>query len=266
MDFTAQAYRNPELEVVVLPTIDGFVFEVLKGVPPFEVFFLGKEPIVKTSDGVFKWTTDRTFGLRDLFFTVRDAEGNIVSVEPGVRPLDFYERGFLLEIQRREFLVLKTRGGFVAKLYKKRRRSVDGECPECSLEEKYVGAEDSWCPFCFGTGIAGGYYPPLEVLVNYYDRTDVRGTEAAPLRITNESFWSVGVPVVEKDDLLFVPAQGKLFRIMGAKYYEYKGTPVKQLFEGSELEPGHPLYLLTRQLSVVVRDAAAVGSDSISAG
>jgi len=252
------------VKAVVLPTSSGFYFEVQSGTPPFTFLYLGKDVIGKTEYPYFTWTVDRSFNFRDAYFKVVDGDGSETYLDVGLKYLTHFEHGMLMEILRREALVLRTRGGFKAKLYKKKKPFAAEPCPECSGDEKYLRGEQSTCPVCFGTGLNGGFYPPFEVYTNYYNRQDARIDALEPIRITNYTLVLLNFPLVEKDDLLFIPALGKMLRITEVGYFEYKGYPVKQIISALEVEAGHPVYKISEYVPLVIQESVGSPEDSLS--
>ena len=145
-------------------------------------------------------------------------------------------------------------------------------CPNCRTGlDKYVpigsdvGSEVTDCEYCYGIGLKGGYYPPIDVYMNYLSRQEIRADLLEPVRISNYLFYMLNYPLLEKEDLVWVETLGKMFRVTQVQYYTYKGIPIKQLFNVSEIGQGHPVYKLSRQYTVVITEQSTfTATDSSS--
>jgi len=249
------------MKLIVIPTLEGFLIDVKDATPPIEIFFQDSQLVYKGTNPVFLHRYDKAYNTVDVYYKVKDANGEEVRAVPGVVQLDRYEVGFLREILKREELILKKKGGFSAKVFKRKRQNMEEPCPNCRTGlDKYVpigdgvGSEITNCEYCYGVGLKGGYYPPITVYVNFFSSQEVRADLLEPIRISNYLFYTLNYPLLEKEDLIWVEALGKMFRVTQVQVHTYKGIPIKQMLYASEIEQGHPAYKLSRQYTVVITE------------
>lgn len=104
----------------------------------------------------------------DLFYKVRLTNPHGVSWESTVTHINSnwgrYDWTIAREIVRKEHMLLVKRTGEAGWLL--RRRKFGALCPVC-VDVDTQRPSDPYCPTCFGTGIDGGYYTPLEMHVSW---------------------------------------------------------------------------------------------------
>ena len=260
------------MEVAVIPTLEGFLIDVKDATVPIEIFFQDVQLVYRGTNPIFLHQYDKAFNTVDVYYTVKDSSGKEIRAVPGVAQLDRYEIGFIQEILRRESLILRRKGGFKTKVFKRKRPNMEEPCPKCRTGlDKYIptdsdiGSEITDCEYCYGVGLKGGYYPPITVYVNNISSQEVRADLLEPIRINNYLFYTLNYPLLEKEDLIWVETLGKMFRVTQVQRFTYKGIPIKQIFYASEIEQGHPTYRLSRQYTVITTEATKITvSDTLS--
>jgi len=258
------------MNVKVQPTLSGFLIEIDGGTPPYEIYYLDSVLIYKGNTPFFHYNFDLSYNTDDAFFVVKDSTGEKVVGFPSITVLDKYERGFVREILRREYLVLRKKGGFEIKVFKRKKPGITEPCPKCrtGLNDLVplisdIGSELTICSYCFGTGLAGGYYPPLKCYANYFSFMTNRVDALEPVRSNPVSLYTLNYPSIEVGDLIWIDALGKMVRVEQTQLITYKGVELKQIIQGKVLMEGHPAYRLSKELPVVIVDRDLTVSDKV---
>jgi hypothetical protein len=118
------------------------------------------------------------------------------------------------EILRKESLLLHRKAGTRGYLLK--RRTWGDPCPRC-LDPSTGAVKDAGCPVCYGTGVVGGYYPPLEywVLMNPTQRMKKLNADAGLITSVIETVRGLAWPSPEGNDVWVQAGPNKRFRIAG---------------------------------------------------
>lgn len=255
------------MEATVIPVLEGFQITISNGTPPFDVYYQDRHLIAKTTSPIILHRFDKGYNYADLYYTIIDANGNQIRVSIGETNLDRYEIGMIREILKREFLVLKKKGGFEGRVFKRKKKGMAKPCPNCRTGLKAedildqfipvssdVGSEFTTCEYCYGVGLEGGYYPPIRMLLNYFNIETVRLDGIDPIRFANLSFYGLNYPLLEKDDLIWIESFGAMFRVATVNPVTYKGIPIKQVMVLQEIEGNHPAVKLGRQIPLVITE------------
>jgi len=259
------------MNVTVVPTLKGFGITIEGGSPPYEIYAWGSILVYKGSNPFFHYDYDLPYNIDDFFILVRDSQGQEVKASPGNPTLDRYELGFIREILRRESLVLRKKGGFEAKVFIRRKPEISEPCPHCrgGLDNLVklindIRSELTSCEYCFGTGLAGGYYPPITTYINYFGIQTQRVDSLEPIRVDPVVVYTLNYPLIEREDLIWSETLGRMLRISQSQTITYKGIPIKQILQTFILPEGHPAYRLAREIPVVIVDKGVGLRDNLS--
>lgn len=124
-------------------------------------------------------------------------------------------------------------------------------------DPNYSQHTDLRCPDCFGTGIAGGYYPKLRIRVRYGN---------APLHIFkfqeqgiefqhNFNSHTIWHPRLKERDFLVRIRTGERFTIKEPGYSSQRGIPIHQSFNAIAEAANSPIYGVTDEKIEAALDA-----------
>lgn len=156
-----------------------FIFEVLVGSNPsagFSKIGETRVPYFLDSDGPSR----RHNRLDEVYYAIRsiDSKNSINFSAPQRVGSNWTKQDWILarQIAREENVRLrKTIAGVRGWLLK--RKSFGDPCPDC-LEPSTGEVTNPNCESCFGTGIDGGYYPPIEMWVELTPEKIIRKLES----------------------------------------------------------------------------------------
>jgi len=241
------------MEVSVLPYSKGLQIVIEKeGTEPYTLY-INKEPVASFEGKIFLFPFPVSKGLQGVTIEVEDDTGQRVQAFPGKFSLQPYEIGFLQTILQKQENVIRQHGGFIVRVYKRRR---NGEpCPRClkkagpeplfdELKTSQAMQVDPNCPVCLGTGYKGGYYKPIETWANYYQPQRVIADTFDTIRFEETTLVLTNYPLLERDDVVVIPTLGKPFRVSQVQTSEYKGVVVNQIARLQSAEAGSILFRL----------------------
>ena len=164
LDFNNNKYISWKLRPSFVKCGGYFVVEVAGPAQTFER--INKSPIDET---FFVYEQLNTITpLRDTYYRVgyvdqlKDKTYYSDPVREGVGNLSKRDLHYIKTILHRMCLTLERYSGVKGVLLHKR---TSGElCPECT-DTSVIAQEVAYCPFCEGTGFKGGYYPPIDLVL-----------------------------------------------------------------------------------------------------
>ena len=174
-------------------------------------------------------TTDtklRRAGLSDVFYRVVFNDGS-VRTSLLVAGLSSKDRRVIQEIVRKEHIAIRQ-GGIAGFLLPRRDTGEKCSCTAGTQFEKKLHA--SYCTRCYGTGIVGGYYAPVQFSWKLLPPTlpkrkesDATGNHYGVLTVARAP---ISIPLI-KGDVLVNRATGQRFYVESLdSVLQYKGVPV----------------------------------------
>lgn len=152
------------------------------------------------------------------------------------------------EINRKECVRLQKVGVPLA-IFKKRHWGV--ECTYCRDKATEMRTKE-WCLKCFGTGILGGFYPPIDTYgeivpqgrVSDIDEQGFGGKDEhrAQIRLMN-------YPIINRDDVVVEKETNIRWNTWYRNFVEWRRVPVIQQAELSEIPPSSIRYRLSYDLT-----------------
>jgi len=149
------------------------------------------------------------------------------------------------EMVRREALEIDRYNGRIGLLF---RRIVYGTACSICIDETLGETSSNECTSCFGTGLAGGYYPSVALKVDW---------SSAPSNVVNTTLTQNGPSEVSVCEAVFPPypevkfkdvfadlATGQRLEIKTSVKDEYHGGTIRQIVTMSLLSPSDPAYQL----------------------
>jgi len=241
------------LQASALPYPKGLQIVIEKeGTEPYKVL-VNKEVVATFEGKIFLLPFPISKGLQGVTIEIEDDSGQRTQVFPGKFSLQPYEIGFIQTILQKQENVIRQHGGFLVRVFKRRR---NGEpCPRClksvgheplfeELKTEQALQVDPNCTVCFGTGYKGGYYKPIETWANYYQPQQVQADVFDTIRFEQTMLVLGNYPLLERDDVIVAPTLGRVFRVSSVQGSEYKGVVVNQLVQAQSVEAGSVLYKL----------------------
>lgn len=150
---------------------------------------------------------------------------------------------YFLEIRNRYKWLLEM-GGERVLLYK--RKWTGKRCPNWdNVYKKDGNHEAEKPPICFGTGIVGGYFRPVEIAASMISG----GQESAVVevwgrrRIYIQRSWTLWEPLLNNGDLI-VRRNGQRLWVTNVYQRRWKHFVTRQDFETAEVERNSPVYEL----------------------
>jgi hypothetical protein len=216
--------------------IRGLVFFVDRGESPEEMHQLHTDAIPTSAKREF---VDYTANLLDLhkvyYYRVRAVE--IIAgaaVQTFTSPLFTWTGSLdlvgLYVVEEHLFLYRYTSAGTPCLIFQKRH---DGErCTNC-FDPVLKRVTSSSCTVCFGTGVTGGYYPPIDAWVGFEPDPKVvqvadwglRQANQTDLRFTNH-------PVLRVDDVLYEAQTHKFWNLTQVSSAEKNRATTLQFARG----------------------------------
>ena len=110
-------------------------------------------------------------------------------------------------------------------------------CTEDKQDPDFIGS--SRCPLCFGTGIVGGYYPPIEMFIRFplQPADDFKGTVRGLTLSQTYDGWTIIPPILREQDLIVRKIDGRRYTISGVQVTFFKGAATNQFFSLDLLSP-----------------------------
>lgn len=204
-------------------------------------------------DGVGDWTLVTTtvdqyvaidvnrwiYGVApQLHYQIRFSYGGTVYesiVKQTIGNLDVRDSNIVNEIIRKECLRLEKYAGQCGYLYKRRRWGV--ACPDC-LDYDTGEVKSAHCLTCFGTGITGGYFAPIEYWVAPAVPGVGRRTATQPegQGVIEDRTWAVraiNCPWLDTGDVWVDFDTDQRYVVQSVKEITYRSVPI--VFEPVEL-------------------------------
>jgi hypothetical protein len=154
------------------------------------------------------------------------------------RPYDPLVR-YLFEIRNRFRWLIQVTGERV--LYY-RRKYVGRLCPKYdTVRQNHPMIE--FCPYCYGTGIIGGYYRPIEIWVSIITSIPqrYRQFEQGFRDEFNVQGWTLWEPRLQNKDFI-VRKDGRRFWIVEIKETRWRSHVLHQNFTTELIEKNHSIY------------------------
>ncbi len=175
------------------------------------------EDVSTTTDQPWLYDNNPVFLQHDrsTFYRVILTDGNDVpyisqAVEAD-QSWNHYDWRLMRDIIRKETLVQRKKGGTKGWLLK--RRAWGQACSDC-VDPNTGQIKDAHCDKCYGTGVLGGYYEPLEywVIMNPTQRLK-RLTEEGVTTGVMETVRALAWPAPEQNDVWVQSNSNRRFRI-----------------------------------------------------
>lgn len=108
-----------------------------------------------------------------------------------------------------------------------RRRTSGETCPNCydKVEER---VKEHDCPLCFGTGRLGGYFPPIQVLIQFKPALRRNNVEGTIREIVYVDAAMGHFPLVSPRDVIYEIGNGKRYLVNQIATREHLRTVVMQ--------------------------------------
>lgn len=124
----------------------------------------------------------------------------------------------------------------------KRKRC--GQLCDCFDDVRRSSRADT-CTRCFGTNYVGGFFPPVKILVNYYNTSgeseafQASGTfrEKQPLQ-----FWTVNYPVIQENDMVIDTLTKDRYTVMNVQPSYKNGYLIRQVMQIAQIPKASILY------------------------
>jgi hypothetical protein len=138
-----------------------------------------------------------------------------------------------VEVTRREWLLLRKFVGVKSYLFKKKLNGA--RCSTCWNSDSMRVMNDK-CPECLGTSWSGGYWDPIETLIQYNVTPndiamDYRG-QVEPSQIQG---WTIDVPTINDFDIIYRHPDNRAYRVERVEPTELQTVTVRQIFALAEL-------------------------------
>lgn len=128
-----------------------------------------------------------------------------------------------------------------------RRKIYGTKCPEC-LDEILDSPVSSECAVCYGTGIEGGYYAPIQMRADWFAGTVPRVNNATvkdtpgPQQVQKANIKVFAFPDAKSEDI-WVDFGTRIFYLVEAVTPEqWNGSVITQTLSISKLPSHHPAY------------------------
>ncbi len=146
----------------------------------------------------------------------------------------------LWEIRNREKLILDI-GGEKVKLLKRKWEGT--RCSICWDEVRKTGEAD--CEACFGTGIEGGYYPAIDIVISLVNPAVkvIEIQDHGMRRTVAPRSWTLWEPQLQNKDLVFTK-QGEGLWILNVTPTLWRGLVLHQNFDTDTIEHSNVIYKL----------------------
>ena len=145
----------------------------------------------------------------------------------------------VLALQKRERFKL-AKDGIETLLFTRRRSGP--RCPRCVIPVQ--GATAPQCDICYGSGFAGGYYPPLPIYIAP-DTLKVEGTQLRQEYVSeasNANLWTSNWTLIDPEDVLIeLRPPNHIWYVTSVQRTQRRRKAVRQLLTVNEADPGGPL-------------------------
>lgn len=146
----------------------------------------------------------------------------------------------LWEIRNREKLILEI-GGEKVKLLK---RKWDGanKCVVCWDDVRKQGEND--CEACYGTGVTGGYYEPIEIWVSLVNPAigKIELFDHGMRTTIQPRSWTIYEPVLQNKDILISKQHEKRYWVNDVTTSLFRGLPLRQSMDLELIESTNVIY------------------------
>lgn len=130
------------------------------------------------------------------------------------------------EITRREWLLLRKFIGVKSFLF--RRKSGGQRCQTCWNSDSKRVMNDR-CPSCYGTSWQGGYWDPIETLLQYSATpNDAVSTYKGILEPNQIQAWTINVPIIHDFDVVVRYPDKRVYRVERVEPTELQTVTVRQ--------------------------------------
>ena len=138
-----------------------------------------------------------------------------------------------VEIQRREFTLLRKFTGVKSYLFK--RRTYGLRCHNCWDHKSETVTKDH-CTVCFGTSFAGGYFPPIPLFVQYEPTpSNVMKTYFGKFEPNQIGAWTISMPEIVSDDIIIRTGDWNVYKVGSVQSTELQATTVRQIVQLNQL-------------------------------
>lgn len=115
-------------------------------------------------------------------------------------------------------------------------------CPECYNPNRECADSDT-CKVCWGTGVKGGYYPPSEIYLNFYQAQGsslLYGVQDVAEEWSNLQAWTLNFPKVKVDDIIIYG--DKRFIVNSVTETHKNGWVIRQVLGLNEIPKTNIIY------------------------
>jgi len=134
--------------------------------------------------------------------------------------------------------------------------------PNLNLGEdtRYSGADR--CELCFGVGIVGGFYRPINLYIRYGNLPTRPYTYSAQGDILMHDFnsWTLWSPRLKDHDLLIRTKTGQRFEVSDIAESSWRGVITQQIMKLVELQPGDIRYKVSTDAISHAEEVAKLGN------
>lgn len=119
------------------------------------------------------------------------------------------------------------------------------KCTEGRDDSDFIGS--GRCPLCFGTGIIGGYYPPIELFIRFPAKpaNDFKGTLRGITLSQTYDAWTIVPPILREQDLIVRKIDGRRWNVRGVQVAFFRGAATLQYFSLDLLVPTNIKYIVS---------------------
>lgn len=103
------------------------------------------------------------------------------------------------------------------------------------------------CPLCFGTGITGGYYPPIEMYIRFPNKpaNDFKGTVRGLTLSQTYDAWTIVPPILREQDLIVRKIDGRRWITRDVQVSFFRGAATMQYFSLDLIMPTDIRYIVS---------------------
>ena len=104
-------------------------------------------------------------------------------------------------------------------------------CTEDTQDADFMGS--TRCPLCFSTGVVGGYYPPITMLVNFQAQPayDYKGSIRGMTVDQTYDAWTTVPPFIREEDMMVRRIDGKRWLVSQVNSPMFRGSNNAQYFK-----------------------------------
>lgn len=229
---------SPTYQVYMAPTESG-PWTAQLNAPTADSFALGLGTVLFNQQALFWFKVE-----------VRNG-GTVVATSPPVDHRNRMERRNYLryrEMLRRLRLQLnktQCQQGWLL-----RRKIYGTRCPIC-CDETIGTPSSSRCSTCFGTGLVGGYYTPIEMQADWNAGSTPRvsnstkDTEAGPAQVQKSRIHLFPIPEAKTKDVWVDRGTRYFYEIEAHTPSSFAGNPIRQILDLTRMPTQHPVYGVT---------------------